>query len=248
MLQRAIVVGASSGIGAALVPRLAVEGYRIVAVARRPDALDAVCRQADEAAGEPRAVPLVHDVTDTAGVAAAFEAAVRLLDGLDLVVYCAGVMPEVPPDGYDTEVDATIVQVNTVGAMAWLNPAAARFAAQGSGTLVGIGSVAGERGRSGNPAYCASKAALHTYLESLRNRLDRRGVRVVTVKPGPVDTGMTSGRDRLPLLISADHAADGIIAAIRGGGGTRYVPVTWAPIMAAIRSIPSAVFRRMNLP
>ena len=240
MLQRAIVVGASSGIGAALVPRLAVEGYRVVAVARR--------QEANEAAGEVRALAQVHDVTDVQAVAGAFESAVRSLEGLDLIVYCAGVMPEVALDAYDTDVDAQIVAVNVVGAMAWLNPAAARFAVQGTGTIVGIGSVAGDRGRSGNPAYGASKAALHAYLEALRNRLDRQGVRVVTIKPGPVDTAMVAGREKLPLLISADKAVDGIIGGIRGGGGTRYVPLAWAPIMAAIRSIPSAIFRRMNLP
>jgi decaprenylphospho-beta-D-erythro-pentofuranosid-2-ulose 2-reductase len=247
MLQRAIVVGASSGIGAALVRRLVREGCRVVAVARRQEALDAVCREADQGVGEPRALPLVHDVTDVAGARAAFERAVGLLDGLDVVVYCAGVMPRITEEDYDTALDKTTIDINLTGAMAWLNPAAERLKLQGGGTLVGIGSVAGDRGRRGNPAYCASKAALHTYLEALRNRLDQHGVRVVTIKPGPVDTPMTKGRDKLPLLIDADKAADRIAAALRGGPDTRYVPVAWWPIMTAVRSIPSMVFRKMDL-
>lgn len=246
MLQRAIVVGASSGIGAALVRRLAREGHHVAAVARRLDALEAVCEEADRAVGESRAFPVLHDVTDLAGTAEAFAAAVDRLDGLDLIVYSAGVMPDIGPEQYDTSLDERIVAVNVTGAMAWLNRAAERFRVQQSGTLVGIGSVAGDRGRRGNPAYCASKAALHTYLEALRNRLSQHGVRVVTIKPGPVDTPMTAGRDRLPLLIDADRAADGILSAVRSGPEVRYVPGAWWPIMTAVRMVPSLVFRRLN--
>ncbi|MFK7931189.1 MAG: SDR family NAD(P)-dependent oxidoreductase, partial [Myxococcota bacterium] len=97
------------------------------------------------------------------------------------------------------------------------------------------------------PAYCTSKAAMHTYLESLRNRLSVEGVRVVTIKPGPVDTPMTKGSEKLPLLIDAEKAVDGIMSAIRGGPDTRYVPVPWWPIMTAIRWVPSLLFRRLNV-
>jgi short-subunit dehydrogenase len=154
-------------------------------------------------------------------------------------------MPEIGPEQFDAAIDRHIFEVNTIGAITWLDLAAERMLAQRSGTIVGIGSVAGDRGRRGNPAYCASKAALHTFLESLRNRLSQHGVSVVTVKPGPVDTPMTAGRDKLPLLIDAERAAREIVAALPSGG-TRYVPLAWAPIMTVVRSIPSVVFRRMN--
>ena len=85
-----------------------------------------------------------------------------------------------------------MVAVNLLGAMAWMEPVAARFEAARAGTLVGISSIAGVRGRRGNPAYTATKAALTTYLEALRNRCSRYGVNVVTVKPGFVDTAMTA--------------------------------------------------------
>ncbi len=245
MIQRAIVVGASSGIGASLVVELARQGYRVVAVARRGEALVEVCERANAGLPEPLATAWIHDVTDVDGAPAAFRGIVERLDGLDLLIYSAGVMPEVGPEQFDPAIDREIVQVNVIGAMAWLDLAAERFLAQRSGTLVGIGSVAGDRGRRGNPAYCASKAALHTFLEALRNRLAVHGVRVVTIKPGPVDTPMTAGRDKLPLLIDADRAAREIVAALPAGG-TRYVPFAWAPIMTVVRSIPSVVFRRMN--
>jgi decaprenylphospho-beta-D-erythro-pentofuranosid-2-ulose 2-reductase len=245
VIQRAIVVGASSGIGAELVVQLACQGYRVMAVARRGDALTEVCARANEGLPEPRATAWIHDVTDHDGAPAAFRAIVERLDGLDLLIYSAGVMPDIGPEQFDAAIDRHIFEVNTIGAITWLDLAAERMLAQRSGTIVGIGSVAGDRGRRGNPAYCASKAALHTFLESLRNRLSQHGVRVVTVKPGPVDTPMTAGRDKLPLLIDAERAAREIVAALPSGG-TRYVPVAWAPIMTVVRSIPSVVFRRMN--
>jgi NAD(P)-dependent dehydrogenase (short-subunit alcohol dehydrogenase family) len=248
MFQRAIVVGASSGIGAALVRQMVHHGFQVVAVARRQPELERLCQEVNAAVGETRAWPLVHDVTQVESARAAFDEAVRRLDGLDVIVYAAGVMPVVDERTFDARIDADIVATNLTGAMAWLNPAAERFLTLRGGTLVGIGSVAGDRGRSGNPAYCASKAALHTWLESMRNRLSRHGVRVLTIKPGPVDTPMTQGRGKLPLLIDADTAAAGILAALRGGADTRYVPLPWWPIMTTIQAIPSPIFRRMKLP
>ncbi|TVQ90531.1 MAG: SDR family NAD(P)-dependent oxidoreductase [Deltaproteobacteria bacterium] len=246
MQQRAIVVGASSGIGAALVEGLVRRGARVTAVARRGELLVEVCARANAEQHEARATAYVHDVTDVEGTAAAFQAIVQELDGLDILIYCAGIMPEIGPDQYDPLLDQQIVQVNLIGAMAWLNLAAERFRLQGSGSLVGVGSVAGDRGRIGNPAYCASKAGLHTFMESLRNRLDRHGVKVVTVKPGPVDTPMTAGRDKLPLLIDAERCARDILSSLEASG-TVYVPGTWRPIMAAIQTIPSVFFRRMDV-
>lgn len=245
MLKRAIVVGASSGIGAALVRRLAREGHKVVAVARRREALDALAA-ACNTGPERRVIPYVYDVKDTAGAQAAFDACVAALDGLDLVVYCAGVMPAVGPDQFDTAIDREIFEVNVLGALAWLNPAATRFQVQKGGMIVGVGSVAGDRGRRGNPAYHASKAALHTFLESLRNRLSQHGVHVLTVKPGPVRTPMTAGRDKLPLIIDVEDAAEGIWSAIVRRADTAYVPATWGAIMPVIQHVPSLIFRRMN--
>ena len=246
MLKRAIVVGASSGIGAALVRRLVGEGYRVAAVARRRDVLETLC-DAVNGPGQPQALPFVHDVRAVEEAPTLFEDIVGALDGLDLVLYSAGIMPPIGPDEYDIEKDRRIVEVNLVGAMSWLDLAAQRFQAQGSGMIVGIGSVAGERGRRGNPAYAASKAALHTFLEALRNRLAPHGVHVLTVKPGPVHTPMTEGVERLPMAIEADAAAGRIFGAIARRSQVTYVPFQWAFVMTAIRSIPSVVFRRMDL-
>jgi decaprenylphospho-beta-D-erythro-pentofuranosid-2-ulose 2-reductase len=244
-VQRVIVVGGSSGIGEALVRQLVREGARVVVLARREAALAVLTDGLADASGEVRAI--VHDVTETASVKSAFDDAVAWLGGLDVLVYSAGVMPTVEREGFDTAVDHQIMQVNLMGAVAWLNEGAAWCLQHQSGTLVGIGSVAGERGRVGNPAYCSSKAALHTFLEALRNRLDRHGVQVLTVKPGPVKTPMLEGLGPMPFEIEASEAAAGILAAVRRRAMVAYVPVVWSPIMAVIRAIPSPVFRRLDV-
>jgi NAD(P)-dependent dehydrogenase (short-subunit alcohol dehydrogenase family) len=244
---RAIVIGASSGIGAALARRLAREGCRLALVARREGALSALAREIGGVAEPPRTLFYPHDVARAAEIPALFQRICRDLGGLDLVIYSAGVMPRLAANEYTFEKDRQIIEVNVLGAMAWLNEAAQRFARAEGGTIVGISSVSGDRGRRGQPAYCASKAALDAYLESLRNRLRVLGVAVVTIKPGPVDTPMTEGLERRPLLISADEAARAILEAARHGAGTAYVPGTWRPIMFALRQIPSFVFSRLDI-
>ena len=247
MLKRAVVVGASSGIGAALVRRLADAGYKVAAVARRRDALEELCAEINDKRPERRAWAFAHDVTDTENARAVFEQIAVALDGLDVLVYSAGVMPDVGPDQFDIELDRKMVEVNVIGAMAWINLAAERFQLQGRGTIVGIGSVAGDRGRIKGPAYGATKAALHTFLESVRNRLARHGVHVLTIKPGPVETPMTENLGKLPMVIEADAAADQIFRAIAARQMVAYVPFQWMPIMGVIKSIPSVIFRRMSI-
>src|SRR5688572_15101062 len=139
--QRALVVGASSGIGAELVRQLARGGTHVAAVARRRAELEAV---AQELAGAPGKVTvLANDVTDVASVPAAFEEAVRALGGLDLLVYAAGIMPAVGSEEYDTEKDLAMLDANLGGCVAWGNVVARYFHSQRAGTIVGIGSIAG---------------------------------------------------------------------------------------------------------
>jgi short-subunit dehydrogenase len=219
----------------------------VALVARREERLAEICSEINQAAGEERALAFAHDVRNYDQVPELFQTIARDLGSLDLVVYAAGAMQLVDFWEYDTTKDIGMLEVNVLGAVAWLNPAAERFGRLRSGTIVGIGSVAGERGRSGNPVYNTSKAALHTFLEALRNRVGRFGVRVVTIKPGFVDTAMTRGQDGLFWLISADRAAEIILAKARRGVVTAYVPARWRLLMWIIRSIPSFLFRRLKV-
>lgn len=244
--QHVIVVGASSGIGAALAQQLGAQGARVALLARRADALARVEAAIRGAGGQ--AWSWAHDVTHFGAVPELFDEVVATLGGLDLVVYAAGVMPGLEEGEYSFAKDRAMIEVNVLGAMAWLNPAAALMEAQRSGTLVGISSIAGERGRRANPAYCTSKAALSTYLEALRNRLSRYGVDVVTAKPGFVDTAMTEGMGDLLWMIEPDEAARQVIElARRKGGADAFVPRRWGAVAMVVRTIPSFVFRRLNI-
>ena len=239
---RALVVGASSGIGAELVRALVAEGYRVAALARRGEEL----AQLRAELGPERVLVRAHDVRDAAAVPALFEELVRELGGLDQLVYVAGTMPEVLADEFDTAKDAQMLAVNTLGAIAWCNPAAEHFRAKRAGVIVGIGSIAGDRGRKGRPVYGASKAALAHYLEALRNRLSEFGVRVCTIKPGFVETPMTAGLG-LKGAIPAAAAARTIVRYARRGSGVRYVPLKWLAVSLVIRAIPSFLFRRLTI-
>lgn len=245
----AIVIGASTGMGAAIVKHLARDGYRVAALARRGDALEELAREveADPKVTRGGVIVRTHDVHDTAAVPELFEELVRELGGLDTLVFAAGIMPEIGPGEYDTAKDLDIMAVNTGGCMAWCNPAAEYFSSQRSGTIIGISSIAGDRGRKGNPAYCTSKAAMNTYLEALRNRLGEFGVHVCTIRPGFVQTAMTEGMDGLFWLITADEAAEQILAAARKGTNVRYVPFRWTWVGLVLRNIPSILFRRMTI-
>jgi short-subunit dehydrogenase len=237
--KRAIVIGASSGIGAALVGALAQQGYLVAALARREEQLTAVTQPAN-------ALSYPHDVTDFDGIPALFDKIVQDLGGLDLIVYVAGVQPAVALNEYDSQKDKTMIEVNLLGAVAWLNLAAARFARAKKGHIVGVSSVAGDRGRVGSPVYNTSKAGLNTYLEALRNRLAKKGVTVTTIKPGFVDTVLLENAPKTFWVISPEEAAAEIVAAIQSKRQVVYVPARWSLVGMVVRHIPSFIFRRLS--
>jgi len=245
--RRGIIIGASEGMGAALARKLAKEGYTLALVARRKDKLTRLCTEINSTANETRALAYVHDVTDYKEAPELLRRMVADLGGLDLVIFMAGV--NFPPglNNYNFENDRRMIEVNIIGAMAWLNPVAEMFQNAKTGQIVGISSVAGDRGRIGNPGYNTSKAALTTYLEALRNRLTRLGVNVLTVKPGFVKTEMMkAAQGATPFAITPEKAADDIYRAIRGRRQLVYTASIWRWIMLLIQHIPSLIFRRMS--
>jgi short-subunit dehydrogenase len=232
--------------GAALARRLAREGYALALVARRKSLLAALCKEINQSGGPGQAIAYVHDVRNVDEAPELLRRIIAGLRGLDLMVYAAGV--NFPPGlhGYNFEGDHEMLEVNLVGAFAWLDPVAALFEGANHGQIVGLSSVAGDRGRVGNPGYNASKAGLTSYLESLRNRLTRHGVNVLTVKAGFVQTDMLKAAQKVMFPISAERAADEIYAAICRRRQQIYTPWFWTWIMLAVRNIPSFVFRRMS--
>ena len=243
---RAIVVGASSGIGAAVAQRLAREGFQVALVARRKPALDRLCGQINDELGVQVASAYTHDVSNLTEIPGLFQTILRDLHGVDLILYSAGAMPAVGMDEFSAEKDQAMVNINLNGAVAWLSQAATLFSKMGAGHIVAISSVAGDRGRIKNPGYNASKAGLDAYMEGLRNRLTRKGVHVLTVKPGFVNTAMLAGAERTFWVISPDQAAAGIWKAIRRRRQLIYIPGRWRWLMLVVRNIPSFIFRRLS--
>ena len=160
--RRALVIGASEGMGAALARKLAKQGFTLALIARQKDKLTALCNEINKT--EKIAFAYPHDVTNYNEVPALLQKIVAELGGLDTVIFLAGV--NFPPGGndkYNFEFDKKMTEVNLIGAMAWLTPIAEMFHNAKAGQIVGIGSVAGDRGRVGNPGYNTSKAGLATY-------------------------------------------------------------------------------------
>lgn len=225
--------------GASLAVRLATQGTRVAILGRRAEAL------AQVASGVPdRLFPVIHDVTHLHEVPALFQRVTGDLGGLDLIVYAAGTMPPVGPLEFTPATTQELLATNLIGATAWLDEAATRFAGTRHGTLAAIGSVSGDRGRRLNPGYHAAKAGLATYLESLRNRLSEQGVTVTTFKPGPVDTPMT--RDYAGKKMPLDAATELLYRNLGAGREVYFSPVHRLAF-AVIRNLPTGVMRRLRM-
>ena len=246
--RRGIIVGASDGLGAELARQLARQGYTLALLARRGELLDSLCDEINRISNEKRAFAYPHNVAEYDKVPALLRRIVSDLGGLDLVVFLAGV--NFPPGGidkYNFENDRQMIEINLIGAMAWLSPVAEMFQSAKAGQIVGVGSVAGDRGRVGNPGYNTSKAGLATYLEALRNRLTRHGVNVLTVKPGFLKTEMLkAAQGPTPFAIEPEKAAKDILNATQKRKQVIYTASIWRWIMLAIQHTPSFIFRRLS--
>lgn len=244
--QRTIVVGASRGIGAALTRKLAQQGHKLILLSRSEAELEKLCAELNQKYGEGCAEYRLHDVLDVNSVRAVFDESVEKLGGLDNLMFVSGVMQLVNWHEFELEKEMQMMNVNLLGGVAWTGIAGEYFKKQGGGQIVGIGSVAGVRGRGGNPAYNSSKAGLHVYLESLRNRLFRYGVRVLTVLPGYTDTDMISEIPTAFGVASPERVANDIWRAIKKKKQVICTPWWWAFILWIVSHTPSFIFRRIK--
>ncbi len=166
--------------------------------------------------------------------------------GVINVAVFLGSMPSQREIDADPDLVQGIIADNLVGAISVLHRIAPLLEARGTGTIIGVGSVAGDRGRLKNYVYGAAKAGLHTYLSGLRNRLGRQGVQVVTVKPGFVDTAMTWKEEHRPLVATPEAVATSMLQAVRQGRNIVYIPWFWRWIMLIVRALPERVFQRIS--
>ena len=243
-----LVVGATGGIARALCRQLAERGYGLVIAGRDPSALS--CQAADlEVRSQRRVSTLPFDALDSSQCDTLLSRACSVAnDDLGGVVVCHGFLPPESEAAGATVVEQ-VFQVNLVSAAVILEQAADYLGRRGCGVIVAISSVAGDRGRQSNYLYGASKAGLTAFLSGLRNRLFSRGVTVVTVKPGFVDTPMVRGR-QLPtslLVASPEKVAADIVRAIERRRDVVYTPWFWHGIMTVIASLPEWLFKRLNL-
>jgi short-subunit dehydrogenase len=239
-----LILGAASDMARAIARAFAAEGHAIQLAARNPERLER-----DRADLETRygvAVSLhAFDAVDL-GSHAGFVDSLPALP--DIAVCAVGAMGTQAENAANPEIGAEVMRANFEGPAAILGHLANAMEARGSGTLVGISSVAGERGRASNYVYGAAKAGFTAYLSGLRNRLATRGVHVVTVLPGFVATAMTEGMD-LPDALTAQPAEVGraVVAAVRKGRDVIYVRPVWRIVMAVIRAIPERIFKKTSL-
>ncbi|MGZ5182292.1 MAG: SDR family oxidoreductase [Ramlibacter sp.] len=236
------ITGASSGIGQALAWRYHQAGWTLALAARRTGEIQAwAARQRIDPA---RYAVYAADVADTDSIVAAGRACLAAHGVPDVVIANAGISVGVDTaERADLDVIARTYATNNVGLAATFHPFIAPMAARRSGALVGIASVAGIRGLPGHGAYCASKAAVISYCESLRGELRPSGVRVVTICPGYIDTPLTrQNRYSMPFLMPADAFADRAFRAIDAGASYRVIPWQMGVVAKLLRLLPNVVF------
>ncbi|MBN8453674.1 MAG: SDR family oxidoreductase [Candidatus Accumulibacter sp.] len=236
------MTGASSGIGRALAEHYAARGAQIGLVARRRQLLHELSTRWP---GQVRAYPL--DVTDAAALRAAAADFIAAVGVPDVVIANAGVsIGTLTEHAEDLEAIRRVMDVNHFGMAATFSPFIAGMRQAARGRLVGIASLAGIRGLAGAAAYCASKAAAISYLESLRLELRDSGIRVVTICPGYVRTPMTEvNRFPMPFLLAADEAAARLARVIERGSSYSVVPWQMAVVGKLLRLLPNAVYDRL---
>jgi short-subunit dehydrogenase len=239
-----IVTGASSGIGRALALRLGLEGYRVGLIARRPEALERAAAAISSSGGQ--AVSAVADVADRPQLRSAVAEIETRFGPADVMVANAGYGVPTRLDPLNTCEVEQMIRVNLLGVIYSIEAVLPSMIARKSGHLLGISSLGAFKGMPGESAYCASKAAVNSYMEGLRIALRSKGVVVATVCPGFVDTPMTPMDSARPFLMSADAAAGRIarLIATRRGGLVRF-PLSMSLLMSLIARLPDALVARL---
>lgn len=241
----AYITGASSGIGQALVARYAQAGWRLALVARRTEAAQAWASASGLSAERCRVYGA--DVQDIDSIVAAGAACLAAQGLPDVVIASAGVsigMDSV--ERADLDVMHDVLATNVTGMAATFHPFIAGMRQRRSGTLVGVASVAAIRGLPGHGAYCASKAGVVAYCESLRGECRPFGVRVVTLLPGYVSTPLTAKNPyAMPFQLPAEVFAERAFRSIEAGVSYRVIPWQMGVVAKAMRLLPNALFDRL---
>src|SRR5688572_223489 len=244
MEENVLILGAASDMAVAIARKFALEGYSITLAARNVEKLQAI-----EADLRVRHKALVSSVRfDALDFKSHQEFYNNLPERPDVVICVFGLLGDQREAEQDWQACQEIINSNYVGAVSILNVVANAFQEKKKGTIVGISSVAGERGRQSNYFYGSAKAGFTAYLSGLRNRMFHHGVHVVTVKPGFVKTRMIENmKTPGPITASTKQVADRIFKAVKNKSNSFYVLPAWALIMAIIRNIPEGIFKKLKM-
>jgi len=239
------ITGASSGIGQALAWRFCQAGYSLALVARRTEETLAWAQSMNIQSDRYKIYSADVSVVDS--IVAAGQACLAQQGVPDVVIASAGISVGVDTaERGDIDVMVKVLATNTVGTAATFHPFIEPMTRRGSGALVGIGSVAGIRGLPGHGAYCASKAGVISYCESLRGELRSCGVKVVTICPGYIDTPLTrKNRYSMPFLMQVDDFAAKTVQAIEAGVTYCVIPWQMGVVAKLIRLLPNWLFDRL---
>ena len=243
--RKILVLGATSGIAEATCRIWAAEGASLFLVARNAEKLAVVADL--KTRGALYVDTAVADLDDVTQHASLLAHAINSLTGMDVAFLAHGILGDQGRAEEDFGTAAQILHTNFISAVSLLTWLANFCVQRHTGVLAVISSVAGDRGRRSNYLYGSSKAGLTAFLDGLRNRVDREGVTVLNIKPGPVKTAMTSTMAGSEKFADVNKVAQTIAKAIEKRADELYVPFQWGPIMFVIRHIPERVFKKLNL-
>lgn len=245
-MQKILIIGATSAIAEATARRFAQQGARLYLLARDRERLAGLANDL-KIRGAASVGHAVFDANDFDRHEAVLDRAIQELEGLDTALIAHGTLGDQKACEKNFSLLLRELNTNAISVMSLLTHLANRLEAQGHGTIAVIGSVAGDRGRQSNYVYGTAKGAVSIFLQGLRNRLYKRGVHVLTIKPGFVDTPMTAAFKKGLLWAQPDAIAQSILAGIEKKRDEVYAPFFWRFIMAIICSIPEKVFKRLSL-
>jgi short-subunit dehydrogenase len=241
-----LLVGATSGIARPLAREFARHKYSVLLAARDAEELEIQAADLRVRYGAQVKV-LSFSVEEGNDYRSFWQSTQDACDGdLHGIILCHGTMPAQEELQSDYASARDMIEANYSSYVALLNLAAEYFEARGRGFIAAIGSVAGDRGRAGNYIYGSTKAAVDVLMQGLRQRLAKKNVAVTTIKPGPIDTAMTFGLDKLPLLAAPERAASDIYRAIRRRQDIVYTPLPWKFIMTILKLVPERLWKRLS--